>query len=241
MLSTALQFSGGKDSLATLHLWDAMHGLDSTLVMWVNTGQAYDEVIEVMRKTKARVPHFLEIKSDVTASIKRHGYPSDIVPIINTSIGLATNPTFRGPMIQSWASCCGENIWAPLHQAVMDRGIKCVVRGQRTDELMTSPIQSGFVDQFGIEYIMPLETWSAAEVFQYLRENNIDSPEYYAKGETTSRDCWSCTAYMHHGSIDRINDLPLAKRRVVKSRLQEIRVAVEREHKGISEAIGHGC
>jgi len=226
MITTALQFSGGKDSLATLHWWRTNHGLHDTLVMWTNTGLAYPEVIECMERTRATVRHFLEIETDAAANIRANGYPSDVVPINNTPIGKAFCESATGPLIQPWVSCCSANLWQPMQDAVLSRGIKRVVRGQRIEETQKATIRNGYVDpETGIEYLMPIEDWSTAQVFAYLRENDIDVPAYYAS-EHTSRDCWACTAFLGNGGVERIRALPEQRRGVVLERLREIREAI---------------
>jgi phosphoadenosine phosphosulfate reductase len=45
-MRTALQFSGGKDSLACLHLYREQW--PDLLVMWLNTGAVYPEMMDYM-------------------------------------------------------------------------------------------------------------------------------------------------------------------------------------------------
>lgn len=228
MISTALQFSGGKDSLATLHWWGEHYGLDDTVVMWVNTGLAYPEVIECMERTVRAVPHFLEIKTDAEGDMRRHGYPSDVVPINSTRLGKTLCVSAdTGVTVQPWLSCCSHNLWEPLDEAVRRLKIYRVVRGQRIEETQKSPLRDGYVDPTtGIEYRMPIERWSTAEVFAYLRKHRIDIPSYYER-EHTSRDCWSCTAFLWNGGAERIRSLPDERRSIVTSRLREIKRAVD--------------
>lgn len=229
MLTTALQFSGGKDSLACLHLWEDM--LDETVVLWVNTGAAYPETIRQMERVAARVPHFKEVRTDQPANIEQYGLPADVVPTINTSWGrLSTSEP--GPKIQSYIDCCAGNIWIPMHNAVREMGLTRIVRGQRNDERRTSPIRSGQIVD-GIEYVFPLQDWSREQVMEYLRNVGADIPGYY-EHEQTSRDCWSCTAYLDE-SRDRIRRLPSELREVVMMRIRGIHKAVQAEMKPLED------
>lgn len=220
MITTALQFSGGKDSLACLHLW--RDRLDETVVVWCNSGAAYPETIAQMERIRSWVPHFLEVKGDQPGVIERYGYPSDVVPVLASPQGEVVRKR-AGVRIQSWMECCARSLWAPMYQAVKALGIKRVVRGQRNDEFLTGPIRHGdFVD--GIEYVLPLQEWSAADVLAYLKEVGAELPEYYGS-ERTSRDCWSCTAFRFE-SKERTDNLKGEQREIVFARLEEIRTAI---------------
>lgn len=222
MIKTALQFSGGKDSLACLYLW--RDKLDETVVMWCNSGAAYPETLEQMQRIKSWVPHFLEVNGDQPTVIEQHGYPSDVVPVINSAQGSWVNQSLTGPKIQSFIDCCARSLWAPMYNAVKQLGITRVVRGQRNDETLTGPVRNGHVYD-GIEYLLPIQDWSEADVFAYLKEVGAELPPYYATGERTSRDCWSCTAYRFE-SRERTNNLKGEQREIVFARLDQIRAAI---------------
>lgn len=187
----ALQFSGGKDSLACLFLlkeqWPDM------LVVWLNTGAAFTETLGQMRAISQLVPHFAEIRTDVIKDIEERGWPVDILPIRHSLPAQA----FLGPVspkLQGWTDCCARNIWFPMHQEMKKRGIVKVVRGQRLQEDYKSPILNGQVID-GIQYIFPLQGWTDSEVMSYLAEQRVKLPSYYSE-TGTSLDCWCCTAYL---------------------------------------------
>lgn len=234
MIDTALHFSGGKDSLACLYLF--RDRWDDILVCWVNTGAAYPEVIEFMQGWKARLPHFLEIRSDQPAQIAESGFPSEVVPMNRTSLGLLTTKSPAGVKVQSHFACCFYNIWQPMAKAMHQHGIKRIIRGQRFSERRTSPVRNGQKDESGIEYVMPIQDWSDAEVFAYLAEVGAELPSYYGK-ERTSRDCWDCTAYLDE-SIDRIRHLAPEKRLEVERRLRLIDRSVSVEMAALRAVLG---
>ena len=224
MITTALQFSGGKDSLAILHLW--RDKLDETVVMWVNTGAAYPNTVKQMKTLRQTVPHFLEIPSNQPQQIRDNGFPSDIVPIHFTNFGLNvhTMDYSRPVRIQASFSCCFENIWRPMHEAVKQLGVSQVIRGQRNAERYKNPIHDGHVED-GITYRFPIEDWTDDQVMKYLLDNNVEIPSYYKDGEGKSHDCWSCTAYLDEDS-GRIHNLPSIQRADVIERLKKIKRAV---------------
>lgn len=224
-MKTVLQFSGGKDSLACLYLNTEHWHDDDFYVMWCNTGAAYQETIDLMDRWRHLVRNFVEVKSDQPGNIKRFGYPSDIVPMSYTWMAgkLGYNRPF---MLQAGLACCSANLWEPLVQAVKDLNAAVVIRGQRDDEPNGAPIIDGSVVE-GITYRLPLQHWTKAQVFEYLREVGADIPEYYPN-EPTSRDCWNCTAYLNE-STHRIEKLPYDRRIEVLGRLSRIGGAIDSE------------
>lgn len=224
-ITTALQFSGGKDSLAILHMFRDQ--LENIVVTWVNTGAAYPEVQRQMAKVAKKVPHFLVVRGNQPENIRKNGYPSDVVPINYTPSGRYFVKKAEDFRIQSAFDCCAANMWDPLERTMKLMGIKRVIRGQRADEQYKNPIVRDGTIINGIEYVLPLETWTAEQVFKYLNDNEIELPSYYSN-EVTSHDCWNCTAYLD-SYVKRIQNLPPPARAEVQRRLVEINRAIELE------------
>lgn len=185
-----LQFSGGKDSMATLLFmrpwWNKIN------VMWVNTGAAFPEMIEFMDKIKSMVPTFTEVKTDQPAYIKQYGYPSDVVPIDNTFIGQIFSG-IKENAISAYLDCCVSNISMPLDKATKATGATLIIRGQKNCDGHKSPIRNGHKED-GVEYFFPIQDWTNEEVFEFFKEQEFEVPEFYSL-KSTSLDCWNCTAY----------------------------------------------
>ena len=189
-----LQFSGGKDSLACLYwlrpVWD------KTIVLWLNTGDAHPETKAQMDEVRDLVPHFLEVMSDQPLQIEACGVPSDIVPVWNTPLGRQVRPGQRYK-IQTPFACCHDNIWLPMDKASRATGATCIVRGQRQEEKVRSPVPSGtWID--GVEHVFPLEDWTRQDVLNFLEENHVPLPFHYRHFDS-SLDCQHCTAYAFEG------------------------------------------
>ena len=130
-MNIALHFSGGKDSLACLHLYkDFWHKM---YVIWVNTGAVYPEMQAYMDGWKEKLPHFVEVKSNQPKDIEANGWPVDVLPVNNTALGLLVTGK-SGPMLQPYLSCCANNIWLPLHETTKKLGVKKVIKGQRLED-----------------------------------------------------------------------------------------------------------
>lgn len=222
MIKTALHFSGGKDSLACLHMyrhrWKDMH------VIWVNTGAIYPEMQAYMDKWKAILPHFIEVKTDQPAHVARNGWPVDVLPVNNMPLGREISGS-SGQLMQPYTSCCAENIWFPLHEATLKLGVKEVIKGQRIEDGYKSVARNGTQFQ-GLTYIMPIEDWTTEEVFTYLNIVGAELPPGYDEGEKTGRDCWDCTAFLGDNRR-RIENLPEDKKSEIKRRLGIIRKSVD--------------
>lgn len=184
-----LQFSGGKDSLACLHLLEP-EWADLT-VAWVNTGAAFPETIAQMKEIAELVPKFVEIEGEQT--IERDGYPVDVLPIASTSIGQQFEGV-HGRRFQSRYLCCAAALWSPTQRAMKQLGATIIVRGQKKADERKSNIQSGTVID-GVRYDFPIENWSDQDVLDYLASRGVALPTNYAYMKT-GLDCWNCTAYL---------------------------------------------
>lgn len=190
----ALAFSGGKDSMACLHL--ERETLD--FAIYVDTGFTYPETLEMVEYTRSIVPVRI-VKVGRLKQNEREGIPSDVVPINWTPLGQQiTGP--KSVLIQSYLGCCYENISAPLLKAAKEFGVTELVYGQRNDETHKSPARNGDVVE-GIVRSQPIENWTAEEVLAYLA-TQMAVPQHYIL-KHSSLDCYDCTAF-RKDSQDRI-------------------------------------
>ena len=209
---TALQFSGGKDSLACLFLmqpyWERL------TVYWTNTGASFPETVRLMDEVRALMPHFVEIRTNQKANIEEHGWPVDVLPIRNLPV---INQMYNGERtkLQSFFNCCVANVMAPMHQRMIDDQVTVIIRGQRLQESHKSTLRSGD-SQDGFKLLFPIEDWSSEQVRAFLVDKPIKLPANYADMDT-SLDCWDCTAYLEEN---------VGKRRYMK-----------REHPTMYEAV----
>ena len=188
----ALHFSGGRDSLAVLHLLQPHWG--RMTVYWCNSGDVYPEVVDLMRHYAAILPRFVEVAGRQPQVVAQFGIPSDVVPITNTADGLrATNQT--GPLIQDRFSCCARSIMMPMHERMVADQITLLIRGQRENDLVKAPTRSGDVID-GFELFFPIEHWTSQQVNDYLMHQGVPLPSFYESMQETP-DCKTCSAYWH--------------------------------------------
>jgi 3'-phosphoadenosine 5'-phosphosulfate sulfotransferase (PAPS reductase)/FAD synthetase len=223
----ALMFSGGKDSIICLDL--IKEYLDKTVVIWVNTGANFPEVVSFIEKVKTKVPNFMEIKTNQPKVILEKGYPVDVLPINYTDLGQVCTSN-KALKLRSYFDCCGENFWWPCYEAIKNLGITGVIKGQRLAESHKSPVKSGEYHD-GIEYFFPLENWSDKQVIDYLEKNGLLNEERLKIGHS-SLDCWNCTAYLND-SKNRMQYIKInhpEKFKEIKIILEQINHAVQSEN-----------
>lgn len=220
-MTTVLQFSGGKDSLACLQLlkprWHEI------IVCWVNTGMAFPETVDFMERIRMQVPHFHEVRS--TQTIQQDGYPADVMPVARSTFGQLVEPS-RAPRFQSRYVCCGAALWIPMAQAMRELSATVVIRGQKGSDALRSPHTRGLQD--GIDYQFPLHNWTDEEVYAYLQREQVELPPNY-RYMNTSLDCWNCTAYLeeNRGKFDYLRVHHPEKHRFLTARLHELADALD--------------
>lgn len=186
----ALQYSGGKDSTAVLYLlrpwWDKL------TVYWMNTGDPIAETLDVIEQVRAEVARFVEIKGDVKAWREANGTPSDLVSFRGHWIGNLLG--FGDFKVSSRFDCCWANLMQPMYQRMREDGVTLILRGTKDADMPTQPVDSGSVID-GIEIVYPVQDWTDAEVFAFLRQEGAPVADYYAFGAPTAPECLGCTAW----------------------------------------------
>lgn len=190
----ALAFSGGKDSMACLHLLRD----ELAFGIFVDTGVTYPETLDMVHYAETLLPIHI-VTSDRIGQNALEGIPSDVVPVNWTRIGQAmTSP--KPTLIQSYLQCCFQNLAVPLTKKAIELGVTELVYGQRSSESHRSTASNNAL-LMGITRLHPIEDWTAERVLSYLA-SKMTVPAHYAINHS-SLDCYDCTAY-RSDSLDRI-------------------------------------
>lgn len=162
----AVCFSGGKDSLAVVYMLREAGLLDRVTIYHNDTGDLLPEVREIVEHVKAFAPHFVHIQGDVLAWQAAHGIPSDLVPY--TAHPVAAEVGQQRVKVASRYDCCYANLMLPLWERLQADGVTLVIRGTKDVDFPRLPVRNG-QSMSGAEFLHPLEGWSHAQVFDYLR------------------------------------------------------------------------
>lgn len=187
----AFQFSGGKDSTAALLLlrqfWNSM------TVYFCDSGDAIDETMAIVNQVVAMVPNFCLIQGRVHETQARYGMPTDLLPWTSAYAAHHHN-TGSTLLMQDRMACCSRSIMAPLHERMIADEITLIIRGQKSCDTYKGSFKSGdTVD--GFEFLYPVQDWTDAQCFAYMREHGIEPQRFYSEGMTHSGDCATCTAW----------------------------------------------
>lgn len=110
---------------------------------------------------------------------------------------------FGGPIYNRDSNeCCRLRKVVPLDDAV--RGFEAwitAIRRDQTPERAAQPIV-GMDSKFDLVKINPLANWSKAQVWDYIRENNVPTNPLHDQG-FPSIGCWPCTKPVKDGDDDR--------------------------------------
>lgn len=228
----AVQFSGGRDSLALLlalrPYWDRI------TVYYTNSGDAYPETAALVSVVKSVVPHFVEIIGRVHEVHEQMGWPSDVMQP-GTGFQFARDDIDGYVPLIDRHNCCFQSIMAPMHERMKADGITLLMRGQRNEDSTKSHVVNGSVIE-GIQLLFPIAHWTTADVEKCIEDHGVPLPPFYAAGMTSTPDCMRCTAWLEHGAHKYlvVNHPGVASE--VSARLKKIRVVVEPFIRRLDEA-----
>jgi 3'-phosphoadenosine 5'-phosphosulfate sulfotransferase (PAPS reductase)/FAD synthetase len=185
----ALCASGGKDSLAVVYLLRPyLHRLQ---VYHLDTGDLLPEVMEIARHVEAMAPNFVRVQTDAMGWIAKHGLPTDLMPHSAHPIGRAMGED-RIALVPRY-ECCWANLMQPLWDRIRADGNTLLIRGTKRIDMKRLPVPGGGNDS-GVEFWLPIEDWSNADVFAYLRSVGAPICRVYDT-VTNSPECARCSAW----------------------------------------------
>lgn len=189
----ALHFSGGKDSLAVAYLlrpyWDRL------TFYHVDAGDLLPEVRQIVDGVATTVPRFVRIHTDAAQWMADVGLPSDLVPTSSSMAGLAIGASTQ--RIVDRFDCCAMNLWAPMHQRMLQDGVTLTIRGTKRADLKKLPAADGPTG-LGYDLWLPLLEWSHDDVFAYLREVGAPICRVY-EHKVNALECATCPAWWSEG------------------------------------------
>ena len=182
-------FSGGKDSLALVHLFRPYW--DRVTFYHCDAGDLLPETRAIVGEVEAMVPRFVRIKTDARGCIAENGRPTDLVPNACTALGrMQMRGEAGGVPVVDRFNCCAANLWLPIQNRLAADGVTLDVRGTRYDDpgyglpanspgRQVTPHSKEFDMMPGREVWFPIGEWSDDHVFAYLRSVGAPIARYY--------------------------------------------------------------
>lgn len=190
-----LGFSGGKDSLALLHLCEPWR--ERVTLLWSNTGYMAGHMAAFVRGFGDRW-RLVEVspERDMLADWEEHGTPVDVVAIEHLE-GL----DWRTPRVRPWPLCCAVNRTGPLAAYLARFGEPCAfLNGQRRSDRGTTPERMAGIMSPNVETVMLLWAWSTSDVLTYLAAQAIPLPPHHDVFQG-SMECAICPADIKPGRL----------------------------------------
>jgi phosphoadenosine phosphosulfate reductase len=233
-----LQFSGGKDSAAVLHL--LRHHVDHFTVVWCDTGKILPEIEDFIRGLCEKLGAKLEVIRPAIPLEEYHaqyGLPADIVPLESTVWFERKMHASVEQRLQSYADCCAAMIWLPFVEYIKEKEITVVIRGsKKADARVGVP---NLHEENGVTYWSPIWDWSHEDVMEYLRRNNVRLPPHY-DFFWDSLDCWTCTGHLKHcgaGRLAYVKEFHPDKWPELKRRIHKVNNEIARRMSDIAPAL----
>jgi len=222
----ALQFSGGKDSLACLYLLKPQ--LDQLTVYWCDTGDSYPETRSIIDAVRSFIPKFVVIRSDVKGWRLENGLPSDLVPARSHFLGVAYG--MSQTKISNRFDCCASNIMLPMHSRMLEDGVDLVIRGTKRSDTGKLPAdgKTPFYD-----ILLPIRDWTNQQVFEYLEKVGAPkNPLYEYFTGMSAPECLGCTAWWDDGKSACLKAFHQPEYAVYRENLERIAAEV---HQSVAE------
>ena len=192
-----VSFSGGKDSIVSLHL--AMKAYKELFTIFINTGIEIPETVTYSRKVLERVNSIMSKSNKrmifITASeskvILKDAYAEIIAPVKRFWTGFY----LLGIPGRDWRWCCKTNKLAPARELIDVLGFKKTLsiigirryesRSRAQEKRIIHNLWSGQVN------VYPIHNWNALEIWLLILLRRLPVNPLYKLGFTRI-GCWPC-------------------------------------------------
>lgn len=196
--------SFGKDSSSVLHGLEPW--LDKVMVVFVDCGGVYPDIVDWARLHEKLLPKFTYIKSpgDIWEDVRQKGWPLDVEVAHLGSFGamMGLEPLANRHKIRPYTHCIYERFWVPSNMFTQLYGADCIITGERKQDRPYA--EDWHIRNNGTgRAIRPIFDWSDEDIWEYIDSNKIQLTKTYQGRQSDRRDCYICMGG-HDLSLQRI-------------------------------------
>jgi 3'-phosphoadenosine 5'-phosphosulfate sulfotransferase (PAPS reductase)/FAD synthetase len=213
--------SFGKDSSVVLDMIKPY--LDKTMVVFVDCGGVYPDVVEWAVEQGKTFPHFMHVHAagNIWDYIKENGWSVDIEPedLGGLSDLLLQDPLVYTTKVQLWSRCTKDRFWTPGFAFAVMYQPDLYISGERRDDrpcaddwqirTMSAP-----------DALRPVLEWNDEDIWRYIDEHGIKLPPSFSGRQADRRDCYVC--FGHRLSSGRVDYLRTAYPDLYKKIFEEM-------------------
>lgn len=195
----AVAFSGGRDSLVTLHL--VLEQRPDVEVVFTNTGIEFPETLAYVRRLAADWGlNFRELRPrrNFWELARQRG-----LPVGGRGNGFFLKEIAEAADVKLSNACCNQLKITPARQHYRQTGIEAVATGLRADESLIRRLNLAdygalrYSKDYGALVAWPLYVWSNADIAAYIARHDLPVNPLYAMGHQRV-GCWSCLQDFFH-------------------------------------------
>jgi 3'-phosphoadenosine 5'-phosphosulfate sulfotransferase (PAPS reductase)/FAD synthetase len=198
----------GKDSSVVLHALKPY--LDKVLVVFVDCGGVYPDVVEWADRIGATLPKYAHVHApgDVFKDIREKGWPTDVEidEIGELSDVLARDPLVKTNKVRLWTKCTHDRFWLPAFVYAQMYQPDLYISGEKRLDRPYATDADWQNRHMGAGRVLhPLMEWSDQDVWDYIDEHGIELPKTFVGRQEDRRDCYVC--FGHNLSPERVRYL----------------------------------
>ena len=202
--------SGGKDSIALLHLLRPWRDRVTLLHNYLDGGWpgVTENLMALVETWGFASPILTHPKLTFDEYVAQFGYQSEVVPTDADTVVVPASPWHDGSLrVSSFWHCTVLRSIYPLLEATMALRADAIITGSRARDgplfaMMGAEAPQG-KDVVGYVRYNPLSAWTTEAVYAYVDEHHIPLPPHYqwkrqVEGQYAWPDCLRCTAQPEH-------------------------------------------
>lgn len=198
--------SWGKDSSAVLNMIKPW--LDKTMVVFVDCGGVYPDIVEWADREGSKLPKYFHIQptGDIWQDMREKGWNTDIeiADIGRHADMLHRSPVSHSHKVRLWTQCTMERFWIPGFVFTQMYQPDLFISGEKKSD---RPYATDWDTRaHGVsKAIRPIFNWTDDDVWKYLDENKIELTKTYQGRQSDRRDCYLC--FGHDITVGRVEYL----------------------------------